>query len=273
MAVNFRRLDLLRKGRGAVDNGLIDALVAGRVSRREFLRHGAAIGLSLPRLAAIASALAMAALPRHGVANETGGVLRVGQLVPRGAIDPVKSADSGGIAQLRAVGEYLCLSGPDMTLTPVLAESWSPSPDAKAWSFKIRKGVRFHDGKPMTADDVVATFERLADPDTESNALSLLAGYLSKGGTAKVDAETVAFHLDAAHGNFPYLVSSDNPNAIVTPAGQSGEFKAGFVATGPFKLDKYLPGVGSSFVRNGDYWGPRARADRIGVPNPATQHQ
>ncbi len=70
---------------------------------------------------------------------------------------------------------------------PRLAESWTPNADASVWTFKIRQGVKFHDGTPMTAEDVAATFNRLADPDSGGNALSAFTGVLSKDGAEATD--------------------------------------------------------------------------------------
>jgi len=184
-------------------------------------------------------------------------------MVPAAAIDPVKIADGGGITVLSQVAETLVLSGADLTAKPLLAESWSPNKDGTVWTFKLRKGVKFHSGKTMNADDVVATFDRLADPDNGSNALSALTGTLSNGGTRKVDDNTVEFHLDAPNGNFPYYVSTDNYNAVILPADYKGDFEQNMNGTGPFKLDKYTPKVGASFVRNDDYWGSKPLPDRV----------
>ena len=163
---------------------------------------------------------------------------------------------------LLQTGEFLSVSGPDLRLKPVLAESWKPNEDGTVWTFKIRKGVKFHNGNEMKADDVVASIDRLADPKNASNALSAFKGTLSKGGTQKVDDYTVAFHLDAPNGNFPYIVSSDNYNAIIIPADYAGDFEKNFIGTGPFKLEKYTPKVGASFTRFDGYWGPKALPDR-----------
>src|SRR4029079_7498774 len=130
--------------------------------------------------------------------------------------------------------------------------------DGSVWTFKLRQGVKFHNGKTMSAGDVVATIDRLADPKNASNALSAFSGVLSKGGTKKVGDYTVEFHLDAPNGNFPYMVSSDNYNAIIIPADYKGDFEKNFTGTGPFKLEKYTPKVGASCVRNEDYWGEKA---------------
>ena len=185
--------------------------------------------------------------------------------MPAGAINPVTIADAGGVTILSQFAEALVLSAPDLSAVPLLAESWAPNADGTVWTFKLRQDVKFHNGKLMTADDVVATFDRLSDPAMGSNALSALSGMLSKGGTRKVDDYTVEFHLDAANGNFPYVVSTDNYNAVIIPAEMPEDFEATMIGTGPFKLEKYTPKVGASFVRNPDYWGAAALPDRIEI--------
>jgi peptide/nickel transport system substrate-binding protein len=264
MPINYRILDMLRRGRSEHENHLIDGLVSGTVNRREFMRYGSVLGLSMPFLGSVAAAVGYdVANSRSARAAMAGGTIRVGQIVPAGAIDPVKIADGGGITVLSQCAENLVLSGSDLTAQPVLAESWSPNKDGTVWTFKLRKGVKFHNGKTMTADDVVATFDRLANPDNGSNALSVFSGMLSKGGTRKVDDHTVEFHLEVANGNFPYAVSTDNYNAVIVPTEYPENFETAMVGTGPYKLEKYTPKAGASFVRNDDYWGPKPIADRI----------
>ena len=70
--------------------------------------------------------------------------------------------------------------------------------------------MKFHDGRGLTAADVVASINRLADPTGASNALSAFKGVLGAGGAKQVDDFTVAFELESPNGNFPNLVSSDN---------------------------------------------------------------
>jgi peptide/nickel transport system substrate-binding protein len=147
-------------------------------------------------------------------------------------------------------------------LQPMLAESWKHNGDGTIWTFKLRSGVTFHNGATMTADDVVYTFQQLADPKNASNALSTFTGVLTPAGVKKVDASTVEFHLEAANGNFPYLVSSDNYNAIIVPKGTDyGKWQSNFVGTGAFKLSSYTQGVGAAFVKNPNYWGTKALLD------------
>jgi peptide/nickel transport system substrate-binding protein len=260
---NDRVVTGIRRRLTEIENDLVDELSSGRIDRREFLRHGSVLGLGLPLLSTLAGALGYAGLGAPAArAAAAGGTIRCATSLPAGAIDPVTVDDNGGLMMLIQTGEFLSVSGPDLRLKPVLAESWKPNQDGTVWTFKIRKGVKFHNGKEMTADDVVASIDRLANPKNSSNALSAFKGTLSQGATQKVDDYTVAFHLDAPNGNFPYLVSADNYNAIIIPADYAGDFEKNFIGTGPFKLEKYTPKVGASFVRNDDYWGPKALPDR-----------
>ncbi|PAP97592.1 ABC transporter substrate-binding protein (plasmid) [Mesorhizobium mediterraneum] len=263
MKTNYRILDLIRRDRAPLESHLIDGLVDGRVSRRDFVRHGSLLGLSLPLLGRIGMAAGFGAAPSLARAQGApGATIRVACYAPAGAIDPVTNADGGGYLMVQQVGEFLCIDGPDLVLRPVLAESWKPNDKGTVWTFKLRKGVKFHSGGEMRADDVVATFDRLADPAGSSNALSVFKGVLQKGATKKIDDYTVEFHLDAPNGNFPYMVSSDNYNAIILPASYKGDYEKSFDGTGPFKRENYTPKVGASFVRNEDYWGEKALPDR-----------
>ncbi|HEX9449293.1 MAG TPA: ABC transporter substrate-binding protein, partial [Dongiaceae bacterium] len=160
MRINFRLLDALRRDRSEHENHLIDGFLAGRVDRREFLRHGSILGMGLPLIGSVAAAAGYAMSPRQALAAAGGGTVRYAQSVPAAAIDPVKIADNGGIVVLSQVAETLVLSGHDLVARPLLAESWSPNKDGTVWTFKLRKGVKFHNGKTMGADDVVATFDR-----------------------------------------------------------------------------------------------------------------
>ena len=251
--IRHRYLDSIRGRLGEAENDLIDELMAGRSGRRDFLRHAARLGFALPVLGGLAASEARAA----------GGTVRAALAMPGGAIDPVRIYDSASYQILFQIAEYLCVTQPDLTLKPVLAESWSPNSDGSVWTFKLRQGVKFHDGQEMTADDVVATFDRLSDPKGESNALSVFKGLLSKGGTRKVDDYTVAFHLDAPNGNFPYAVSIDNYNAVILPASYKGDYEKSWIGTGPFKMESYKPKASATLVRNDGYWGAKALPDRV----------
>ena len=260
MGERERRLDEMRAARTPVENHLIDELRAGKIGRREFIRRGTVVGMSVPLLGFIASACGVsredleAKDPPQTGTPQRGGTIRAGILQPSGALDPVTVADQGGLGVLGQSGEYLIWSDNELKAQPRIAESWKPREDGQVWRFKIRRGVTFHDGTPLDAEDVASTFNRLADPDAGSNALSVFTGVLSKGNAKAVDETTVDFELDAPNGNFPFLVSSDNYNAIILPKTYEGDWEKTFIGTGPWKLDAFRPGEGISYVRNPDYW-------------------
>ncbi|RWO90075.1 ABC transporter substrate-binding protein [Mesorhizobium sp.] len=263
MSKNYTILDLIRRNRTPLENHLIDGLVDGRVSRRDFVRHGSLLGLSLPLLGRIGMAAGLGGMPSLARAQGApGATIRVASSVPAATIDPVTIADAGGLLVMQQVAEFLCVDGPDLVLQPALAESWKPNDNGTVWTFKLRKGVKFHSGGEMKADDVVASIDRLADPANSSNALSVFTGILQKGASKKVDDYTVEFHLDAPNGNFPYMLSSDNYNAVIIPASYKGDYEKSFDGTGPFRIEKYTAKIGASFVRNEDYWGPKALPER-----------
>jgi peptide/nickel transport system substrate-binding protein len=260
--VDHGRLSHLREGQGDIGNHVIDEFVAGRMSRRDFLRRGAVVGISLPILGGVISACGSSSStssPASPSAGAAGATIKAAIIVPASAINPVTVADQGGLDMLAQTGEYLCLSDQHLSLKPVLAESWSANSTADVWTFKIRQGVKFHNGSPLTADDVVYTYKLQTNPKSGSSALSAFAGVLVPAGVTKVDNFTVAFHLEAPNGNFPYLTSSDNYNMIILPNGYDpAKWQSSFIGTGPFVLKTYTPKVSASFTRNEQYWGTKA---------------
>ena len=259
MNIDHDRLDQIRAGQGEIANHIIDEYAAGRLSRRDLLRRGALVGISLPVLGAVISACGSStSSPSTSGTGAAGATIKVGIVVPTGAINPVTVADQGGLDMLAQTGEYLTFSDQTLTLKPALAESWTPNSTADVWTFKIRQGVKFHNGSPLTADDVVYSYKTIGLGST-ANALSAFHGVLTPAGVQKVDSSTVAFHLEAPNGNFPYLTSSDNYNMIIIPNNYDPtKWQSTFIGTGPFVLKSYTPTVGASFTRNEQYWGTKA---------------
>ncbi|PBC09825.1 ABC transporter substrate-binding protein [Mesorhizobium sp. WSM3859] len=252
-------IDALRNLSGDIWNVAVDEYAKGYLKRRDLLKYAALIGLTG---FAASQGLGFSGSAR---AAASGGTVRVGLGQPTKAIDPVTVTDPASIGVLSQVGEYLILDDPKDGLQPKLALSWEADETAKRWTFKLRPGVKFHDGRTVTAKDVVASFERLVDPNSGSSALSAYKGILSKGGAKIVDDETVAFDLDQSNSNFPFYVSSDVYNAVILPADYAGDFEKNFNGTGPFKLESFRPKQGASFVRNPDYWGDKALPDRVEI--------
>jgi peptide/nickel transport system substrate-binding protein len=263
--IDHKRLGQLREDQGEIANHIIDEFAAGRLSRRDFIRRSTVVGISVPVLGSILAACGSSSTS-SGTSGSTatasgapGAVIKAGIVTPTAAINPVTVADQGGLDMLAQTGEYLCLSGQTLNLQPVLATSWSPNGNADVWTFKIRQNVKFHNGQPLTADDVVYTYQLHTNPKGNANALSAFGGVLVPSGVKKVDDFTVAFHLIAPNGNFPYLTSSDNYNMIILPKGYDPtKWESTFLGTGPFKLGSYTPKSGATFTRNESYWGKKA---------------
>ena len=127
------------------------------------------------------------------------------------------------------------------------------------WTFKIRQGVKFHNGASLTADDVVYTYKlHSRHQERVERAVLLRRGARAdrRGQGRRLHGE---FQLEAPNGNFPYLTSSENYNMIIIPNNYDpAKWQSTFVGTGPFKLGSYTPKVGASFTRNESYWGTKA---------------
>jgi peptide/nickel transport system substrate-binding protein len=261
MNINHRRLDALRRGRGPIQEHVIDEFVAGHLPRRDFLRRGTMIGLSVPLLGAILEACGSSSsspspsAPAAAGHGRPGATIRVGGTVPASAINPVTISDPGGLDMLAQVGEWLVFGDQHFNYHPWLATSWSPNADATVWTFKIRQGVKFNDGTPMTVDDVVYSVKSQCDPSSSANALSVFAGLLVPDGVVKVDDTTVAFHLEAPDASFVDAVDNYNYNLIIVPNGfDFGDYQKKWPGTGAFMNSSYSPNVSATFVRNPHYW-------------------
>ncbi|MCG7507690.1 ABC transporter substrate-binding protein [Mesorhizobium retamae] len=212
------------------------------LSRRTFLQGSTLLGLS--------AAAGSFASPARAEEPVRGGTLRMGLEggASADALDPALASASVLFVIAHCWGDTLVESDPKTgAAVPSLAESWSPSPDAKVWTFKIRKDVRFHDGKPMTVADAVATLQRHAGEKSQSGALGLLTGIdkiedkagdlviTLKEGNADLPLVLTDYHLQIQPNG-----GNDNPNAAI--------------GTGPYKLVKFEPGVRTAFERNKDDW-------------------
>jgi peptide/nickel transport system substrate-binding protein len=255
-------LSSLRAGQNEIGNHVIDEFVAGRLSRRELLRRGALVGISAPVLGGILAACGSSSPATKGTGSKgaSGATINVGIITPSGAINPVTVADQGGLDMLGQTGEYLTFSDQTLKLKAQLATSWTSNSTADVWTFNIRQGVKFHNGHPLTADDVVYTYQLQTNAKTGGSALSAFGGVLTPSGVVKTGDYTVEFHLEAPNGNFPYLTSSDNYNMIILPKGYNpADWQSTFVGTGPFILKSYTANSGATFTANPSYWGPKPK--------------
>ena len=267
-----REVDEIRKERSEVENHIIDEYTAGRLSRRDFVRRGTVIGMSIPMVAFLAAACGgggeETAAASHAPADtggaETGapaettappvagGTFRLGSTTPAATLNPVTVADQGGLVMNGLTGEFLALSLGEPELTPQLAESWTPNTDASEWTFKIRQGVTFSDGTPMTAD------RRRGDDEPPGRsceqverALGVRRRPRSRRQPRRPTTPRSSSPSSAPNGTSPTSSRSDNYNAIILPAdATTGDWDNTFIGTGPFTRVYYTPKVGASLTRN-----------------------
>jgi peptide/nickel transport system substrate-binding protein len=182
--------------------------------------------------------------------------LRIGLAAEPSAMDPHFHNLTPNNGLLGAVFERLVEFDEKDGLVPALAVSWTTVDDT-TWEFKLRPGVKFHDGTPFTADDVVFTFERAPNvPNSPSSFASSVKGKTIK----KIDDLTVRISTVAPHPLMPQdlqsimIVSKKNGDGAKTEDYNSGKAAIG---TGPFKFAAYVPGDRVEFVRNDDHWGAK----------------
>lgn len=221
---------------------------SSKFSRRHFIQ-GAAVagaGVALPMSGALGSSVVGAAPTTLRVA--------IGKIA--NAPTPFSTNDAGSLQILANAGEYLAWSNDKNELAPRVSESWKASAGGKIWTFKIRSGITFHDGSPLTADDVVWTFKSHLDPANKSNAAGKFKGILNSAGVQKVDKNTVKFELLAAVGTFPYLVASTSYGLLIIKNGESGgpAWETKMNGAGPYILESYVKGDRATFKKNPNYW-------------------
>ncbi len=228
----------------AADSGrILDALARG-ASRRDVLKLLAGAGMALASSSGIVTLAqaAVAARPRRGgrvrVASGTSSIADT--------LDPAKLSNQTDYARSRML--YSCLTCFDGSLAPqpALAERFETA-DARVWRFRLRRGVHFHDGKPLHADDVVFSLMRHKDPATVSKA-KIFADQIER--VRAVAADEVEVRLHQANADLPVTLATFW--FAIVPAG-THDFNRG-IGTGPFLLKEFKRGLRSIMVRNPGYW-------------------
>jgi peptide/nickel transport system substrate-binding protein len=166
-------------------------------------------------------------------------------------LDPSKDTSPLGFNYRLNVFDALTELQRDGKLNPRLAESWTFSPDLTEWTFKLRQGVKFHDGSPFSADDVVFTINRIkADNTSPVRTFIRLVDSV-----AKVDDHTVRFKLTQPYGIFHRQISYVNQmsKTYFDKVGDQG-YATKPVGTGPYKLVRWVKDDRMELEANPDYW-------------------
>lgn len=207
----------------------------------------------LTTTATAATALASPIILRPRAAMAEGKTLRIaaGEAdSSTGTLDPAFSAIDPDAARMSLVYERLVYLDENFAPVAQLAESWSSNDKGDSWDFKLRQGVKFHDGADFAAEDVVFSFKRLMDKSLGSPGT---ASFTAIGAVEAADAHTVRFRLNQPVVEFPGYIS--NRFAYVVRKGQTNDdLRTKGVGTGAFKVKHFVPGEEPSvFVKNETY--------------------
>lgn len=202
-------------------------------------------------------------------AGAAGGTLRI--LASDGStndtLDPLRMERAFQILAAPLVYEALVDLDEQLLPVPRLAESFEPAAGGKTWTFRLRNGVKFHNGSPLTPADVAFSITRALDPEAGSgNSLAgQLKGILLPAGIRVVDGRTVRFDLEQAYVHFPTAMATRF--ARIYQANTRDFTKP--VGTGPFRFGSLTAGREFTAERNPDYWRNKVTLDRVVISNVA----
>ncbi len=220
-------------------------LTDGQINRRRFIMSALATGVTLPTAMSLATR-AEAATPKQG------GHFRYGSGF--GSTTDVMDAGTAENSMTTAItytrGNHLTEVSNTGELIGELAESFEPSNGAKSWVFNLRSGVEFHNGKSLTADDVIATYNYHSGEDSKSAAKGLLTQVT---GMRKDGDNRVIFDLENPNADFAFIVSDYHLMIMASDGGEITDPNSPN-GTGAYVVEDYEPGVRTSFNRNPNYW-------------------
>jgi peptide/nickel transport system substrate-binding protein len=213
----------------------------------------------LLQLAVVLAALAAAPLAQAQKERE----VSIGLQAAITSIDPHYHNLSPNNSLLLHIYEPLVKRDANQKLVPGLATSWKALDDT-TWEFKLRKNVRFHDGTPFTADDVVATYKRVPNVPNSPSSMATFTKPIVE--TRVIDPHTIVFRTAAPHVLLPsdlgsvYIVPKPIAEKAATEDFNSGKAAIG---TGPYKFAEYIPNQRVVLKANYGYWGGEEPWDKV----------
>lgn len=214
----------------------------------------------LLRLAAGTAAVVL--LAGCGDASQTGqdsDTLTLAQPWDIATPDPVIDNGLYSVNVFHGLFDQLVAIDPSGSLAPRLATEWSANEDGTEWTFTLRDDATFHDGSPVTADDVVFSFQAILDNEKSLNRI-----YTNNITTMTAAEGSVTFQLTSPDAAFPRLAYyiSIVPEAAYTELGATG-FAAAPVGSGPYSFAAWTPGVALELQANPDYWGGEPAVKKV----------
>ncbi len=216
-----------------------------KLSRRQFINQATALGLTAAISPTLLSSTALAETPKTGgrfIIGSTGGSTT-------DSMDPGTLTSNMNQNLNWQIRNNLVEIDHNLKPIPELAESWEATPDAKIWRFKLRKGIEFHNGKTMSAEDVIYSINHHRGENSKSAAKA----YLKTIKDIKTDGKyELLFELSGGSADFPFVLG--DYHLSICPEGTKGiEWEKG-VGTGPYILEHWEPGVRAFAKRNPNYW-------------------
>jgi peptide/nickel transport system substrate-binding protein len=237
------------------------------LTRRQMLERGAALGvasIALPALlaacgsgadeAGTTGATGTNAATTTAGAGTYGGSLRAGFVGggPAETLDPHNSLSFIDAARAKNLFDKLTDYNTDLSMQYMLAESMEPNTDATVWQIKLRDGVTFHDGKPLTAKDVMWSIQRNLDPDQAlQGAVDLAPVDVSK--TKVVNDLELELHLLQPIADVPTMFAA-RTLSIIQDGATAEQLATNPIGTGPFKHRAFTAGERAEMDANKDYW-------------------
>jgi peptide/nickel transport system substrate-binding protein len=259
------------------DDPRVDRLVrewmAGRVSRRTLARRAAALGVSWRSVSAAAGAGALV-LPRgvrRAAAQERGGTVNVAGTQDSGIGNPILTGglQAGGTFVFWCAFSRLVTYDDKGTPTPDLADSWEYNQDGTQLTLKLNPAATFHDGQPVTSADVLFTFDKIADPNTDTPQASRLQVGGEFAQWTAPDAQTVVLTTKTAYAPFLFALSQVGiiPKHILESVADinTDAFNTAPIGSGPFKVVEYKFDEYVRFEAHAGYHRGMPAADKLNV--------